>query len=767
MGDSMRDNTRATAALVSPIVTFASTLLLYGTAIAAPPLTRSNVDSAKTGSADTLDEIVVTAQRRHQSEFDVPLSVSAISGRSLQTAAVTSIKDIVRMVPNANVTENPQGFDTYISIRGITQGDVNAEANFGAYRNGVFTGGHLVNLGPQIDVERVEVLRGPQGGLYGRDAVGGTINVVYAMPKPGDATSGYASASYGNKQRTQVDGAITLPINDRIATRTTAWYIDQGQGDYYNITLHNYVDRSKDEGLRFSTAARITDPLSFLGTVEYQKNNDPGLRTYAPDGVKNGPFVTSPAETPATVQRDTDSRLASTQLFASGRLRYTLPGGSLSLQSAYRDYRIDLALDQDHTALPPTAGPLVLKQVGAWSDSIKQYLVDAYWQSDASGPLTSQAGVSYLHEDYAVSQIYTTSLDTSFLGGFGVPNIGVITGAAGIPNLGSAIRTHSFAGFVDLGYALTRSLTLTGIVRYTQDDESLSWSQGIIPGATSPSYALPIVLGLFGSQVPTFALAAHDTYRYTSPSVDLQYKLDPHVNLYALYSTGFRPGGYNTTVTSPSEIPYGQETAKNYEAGFKSRWLDGRAALNFSVFRMDQYDLAIQQTDLLSTLNFTYLANVGRARTDGYEIEAMIRPIRPLTASLSLGHLSSKYTQGMVNAGTPQQIDLTGRPLSGVRPWTINAQLAYDTPISNAVRFTGVVSARHESGGAIGNNSDYPLQTLTLLDLGATFTFTGHTEVTIYDHNATDKVIPLFVYATGDVGTNVGRRFGLQVTEKF
>ena len=756
----MRDNIRAIASLVSPVVTFASALSVSVAAVAAPP-------PATTHAADTLDEIVVTAQRRHQSEFDVPLSVSAISGRSLQAAAITSIKSIMRMVPNANVTENPEGYDTYVSIRGITQGDVNAEANFGAYRNGVFTGGHLVNLGPQIDVERVEVLRGPQGGLYGRDAVGGTINVIYAMPKPGDATSGYVSASYGNKQRTQVDGAITLPVNDKIATRTTAWYIDQRQGDYYNITLHNYVDRSKDEGLRFSAAAQITDPLSFLGTVEYQKNDDPGLRTYAPNGVKNGPFVTSPAETPTTVQRDTDSRLASTQLFASGRFRYALPDGSVSLQSAYRDYRIGLALDQDHTALPPTAGPLVLKQVGAWSDSIKQYLVDAYWQSDSSGPLTSQAGVSYLHEDYAVGQIYTTSLDTAFLGGFGVPNIGVITGAAGIPNLGSAITTHSVAGFVDLGYALTRSLTITGIVRYTQDEESLAWSQGIIQGATSPPYALPIVLALFSSQVPTFALAAHDTYRYTSPSVNLQYKFDRHLNLYALYSTGFRPGGYNTTVTSPTEIPYGQETAKNYEAGFKSRWLNGRAALNFSIFRMDQSNLAIQQTDLLSTLNFTYLANVGRARTDGYEVEAMFQPIHSLTASLSLGHLDSKYTRGMVNAGTPQQIDLTGRPLSGVRPWTINAQLAYDTPISSSVRFTGIVSARRESGGAIGNNSDYPLQSLTLLDLGATFTVAKRTEVTVYDHNATDKMIPLFVYATGDVGTNIGRRFGLQVTEKF
>lgn len=759
----MRVNFRTLAALVSPLVTVASVLSPSVTALAAPSPTRSRTAH----SSDSLDEIIVTAQRRRQSEFDVPLSVTAISGQTLNAGAFTSINGIVGMVPNANVTANPQSTSTYVSIRGITQGDVNAEANFGAYRNGVFTGGHLVNLGPQIDVSRVEVLRGPQGGLYGRDAVGGAINVIYRMPKPGDRLHGYLNASYGNKQRTQIDGAITVPINDKISTRTTAWYIDQGQGDFYNITLHNYVDKSKDEGLRFSTAAQITDPLSFLGTVEYQKNNDPGLRTYAPNGVKNGPYVTSPAETPTTIQRDTNSRLASTQLFASARLRYALSAGSVTLQSAYRDYRINLLLDQDHTALAPTAGPLVLQQVGAWADSIKQTLVDAYWQSNSTGPISTQAGISYFNERYSVGQDYTTSLDTAFLGSLGVPNIGVISGTAGIPNTGSAMSTHSFAGFADVRYSLTPSLSITGILRYTRDSESLGWSQGIIPGDTSPSYALPIVLALFNSQVPTFSLASHNTFSYTSPSLDLQYKYNRHLNLYALYSTGFRPGGYNTTVTTPADIPYGQETAKNYEAGFKSRWLQGKAALNFSIFRMDQYNLAIQQTDLSSTLNFTYLANVGSARTDGYELEAMIRPIRPLTASLSVGHLNSTYTRGTVNAGTPQQIDLTGRVLSGVRPWTINAQLHYDTALSNSIRFSGLVDARRETGGAIGNNSDYPLQSLTLLNLAASLTLHKNTQVTLYDHNATNKMIPLFVYATGDVGTNIGRRFGLQVTQKF
>jgi iron complex outermembrane receptor protein len=738
-------------------------------ALGLPGLARSEAgaSAADAGDAVSLDEVVVTARRRAEPEFDVPASVVAISGSSLSASALTSIQDIVSFVPNANVTDNPNGYDTYVSIRGVTQSDVNAEANFGAYRNGIFDGGHRVNLGPQVDVSQVEVLRGPQGGLYGRDAVGGAVNIVYAMPAPGDTFNGYTTADIGNDRRERVEAAATIPLGDSVATRATVWYMDQGKGDYYNIYLQNYIDRSKNEGGRFSVAAALSPVVTALGTVEFEKSEGPSLLTYAPNGVANGIGVVSPDETPMTVQRDTDSRIDVNQLYTSAKLTYTASVGTLILQGSFKNYRDELTIDQDHTALQPSAGPLTLKEVADWSESIRQDFVEALWESDSTLPLSWQAGVSYFHEDFDLAHLITTTLDTAYLGAFGVPDIGDITGTAGLPNAGSSITTHSISGFVDVSYRITQQLAVTGTVRYSQDKESLNYSQGIIAGDTVPAYAQPITAALFGPQVPTFSLASDNTYSYTSPSVNVGYKVNPNINLYVLYSTGYRPGGYNTTVTNPAEIPYGQETARNYEAGIKTRWLDGRAALNLSVFHMDQKDLTIAQTDLTSDFNFSYLANVGKARTNGAELEAMIRPDTHWTGSLGVGYLDPRYSQGTVNAGTPSAIDLTGRYLSGVRPLTMNAQIDFRTPISPAMELFASTSVRRETGGAIGDDSTYYMAPLTLLNLSAGLTVAKNTRVTIYDHNATNKMVPQFLFNTGDFGTNIGRRYGVQLTQHF
>ena len=150
----------------------------------------SNAAAATDGS--TLGTVQVTARRRVETQFDVPAPVTAISGADLQAAGITDIQGIIGMVPNANMTESPKGLDTYISIRGMRQADVGAEANFGMYRNGIFAGGHRVNLGSQVDIDRFEIMRGPQGGLYGRDAVGAP------PPGPPAGRKGELSAAAGD-----------------------------------------------------------------------------------------------------------------------------------------------------------------------------------------------------------------------------------------------------------------------------------------------------------------------------------------------------------------------------------------------------------------------------------------------------------------------------------------------------------------------------------------------------------------------------------------
>ena len=747
---------------LSPIAGAVCALCLLGNAKAQTAATNPS-DAAASAETVQLERVQVTARRRLETQFDVPAAVTAISGKELQAAGITSIQDIVSLVPNASMTVNPQGNDTYISIRGMRQADAGAEPNFGMYRNGIFAGGHRVNLGSQVDISRVEILRGPQGGLYGRDAVGGAVNIIYAMPTPGDQRNGYATLSLENMGRTRAEAAMTLPVNENVATRITAWTIDQKKGEYYNTTLKQEIDRNSDQGARGSMGAKLSANLGFLGTLEYQKTSGPSLRSYAPNGVANGPYVKSPAETERTVQQDTPSRNDTEQSYASGKLTYSIPSaGTLTLMASARDYTLNAIQDQDMTALQPSAGPLVLKQIVNRKEAIKQYYGEALWESDSSMPLAWRSGISYFKEDFGIGQSFATQLDTGFLGGFGIPNLGIIGGSAGIPNPGSSKGVNSVSAFGDVRYELSKALALTATLRYTQDKASLNWSQGI------DASSHPVAKMLFAGTVPTFVLNSKDTFSFTSPSAGLEYKISPDVNAYAIYSTGYRPGGYNTSVTNPAYIPYGQESAQNYEAGIKTRFLGGRAGVNLTVFSMTQKNLTVQQDDPVDTqFGFSYLANVGSARTNGFEIESMVRMSSALGASFSVGHLDAKYTQGVINAGTANAFDVTGRTLSGVRPWTVNAKLDFRTALTASSEFFGALGMRREIGGAIGDYSDTPLEAITKIDLNAGVNFSKKTQLTAFVQNATDKKVVLFRFTNGEAATNTGRRFGLQLSHQY
>lgn len=753
----MRPDSRTLSTCLTPIALAASAIGFTG-----PAHAQSTPPAAAPAASTDVQVIEVTARRRLETQFDVPASVTAISGGELKAAGITDIQGIIGLVPNANMTENPRGFDTYISIRGMRQADVGAAPNFGMYRNGIFAGGHRVNLGSQVDVARFEIVRGPQGGLYGREAVGGAANIVYAMPSVGDKSNGYVTAALESDNRTRLEGALTTPVSDNLAVRATAWTIDQKKGEYYNVVLKEEIDRNSDHGLRFSTATNLGSSVSLLGTVEYQKAKGPSLRTYAPNGVANGSGARSAPETPSTVAQDTPSRNDTEQLYASGKLSYAATAGTLTLMASLRDYKLKGIQDQDQTALDLSAGPLVLKQVLHRTEDIKQGYAELLWESDPAQALTWRAGASYFRETFEIAQAFATSLDTAQIGFLGIPNIGVISGSAGIPSAGSSTSVDSYSAFGDLRYEFSKKLAVTATLRYTRDKVKLDWSQGIDPSSH------PIAQILFAGSVPTFQLNAANTYSFTSPSVGVEYKLSPDANAYAQYSTGYRPGGYNTSVTNQDYIPYGQESARNYEAGVKLRFLDGRAGLNLTVFRMDQKDLTVQQDDPGdSQFGFTYLANVGKARTNGLELEAMARVSQAVGLSLSVGYLDAKYTEGRINAGTASEVDVSGRVLQGVRPWTINARSSLRLPVSAGMEFFGAVGVRREIGGALGDLSDEALQATTKIDLNAGLDFSKRTQLSAFVRNATDEKVIQFRFTNGAVGTNVGRRYGLQLTHQF
>jgi len=711
----------------------------------------------ETAVAEAEDDssIVVTARRRDETLFETATTLTAISGKTIGNAGITDIQSIIALTPNAVIQRDPEGYNTYINIRGMRQADVNAEPNFGLYRNGIYFGGQRSNLGSLVDIARVEILRGPQAGLYGRDAVGGSVNIIYATPT--DEAGGYVSARYGRYERLELQGAINIPVTSGFALRAAGWLFDQNKGEFYNSTLGVEIDRSRSEGGRLSARLAPTDDLEIIWTAEYEHQVGPSMRTYAPEGVLNsvvGAPIYSDPETPRTVARDTEGRADSRQYYLSQAIKYDSGIGEFSLLAAYRDYELSSLRDLDATALDPTAGPGVLQQTFARDEAVRNVYVEALWASpEDSGPLNWVVGVSYFNERFDFSKLLGTSIDLDYLG---IP-MGVATAFGGQPNAGSKIKTEAWSAFGELSLEVTPQFTLTGTLRYTHDTKSLTFSQGLID--TNPATD-PILAMLFASTLPTFRLDTQEKFGNWSPSLSAKYEIGQNANLYATFSTGFRAGGFNVTTTSPDLIPYGQEKATNYEAGIKTQWFGGKLTVNLAAFYMTQNDLVMAQDDPAGAIfGFTYLTNIGNAETWGQEFELFARPVPWLTAGFSVGHLDTQFT-----AGESYGTSVVGDPIPYTREWTINGLLDAAYPVNHDLRLVGTLNWRVETGGVLDRL--FPYEDLNKLDLTAGVEH-GGVRIVGYVTNLFDDRVTEFLYTNGQRSLSRGRTYGAQLSFAF
>ncbi|HEV2364304.1 MAG TPA: TonB-dependent receptor [Caulobacteraceae bacterium] len=787
-------------------------------------LLASQPAAAADASSTTVGELVVTATRRVEPLHDVPTTVTAISGDLLKNLGVADMKTIVEMVPNAVLPNDPENFETYINIRGIRQADINAEPNFGLYRNGIYSGGERANLGAQVDVDRVEILSGPQSGLYGRDAVGGVVNVIFATPTF-DGLHGYAIASYGNWERSELQGAVNVPITSNFAIRAAGWWFEQKQGQLYDISLNQYIDRYRDVGGRLSARWDATDKLSILWMAEAQDRHAPSLTAFAPNGITAQfgvnccGFPSTGPMTFNTIQEDTPNVEHWAQTYLSQDITYDThsPWGVFEVQAAYRNYHLYLQEDQDHTAFGPETFPMDIMQVQYRNERMHNFYVDVLWKSPADQRLSWILGADYFNEAFKFDRIFAgsvdfTKLNTPFAGpgftygnllcsflmapydggceaykgspgepGAGAgsfpylfPAIGIQSGgnAFGLP--GSEIDTEGVSGFATVTYNVTPQLKIRGDIRYDWLRKHLNYSQGPVPPpafgatATSAAYLDPLFAQIF----PPFSLVDNKTFTNVAPSVNVQYTFNPNVNVYALFATGFRAGGYNVTTTSPAHISYNAEKAYSGEIGTKTLWLDGRLSLNADVFYMRQTGLIEPQPDTSapSFLGLYFLSNVGTVRTWGAELQGGYHPVNWLNFGLSVGWLDDKFVSGMTSGPSGGLVPLAGAQVEFTRHWTIDLSGGLDRPLTDRVRLVGDFNLRLEYGGVMdaarGGPPTLAWPDFNDLDADAGFAY-GNTRLLGYVTNAFDRRIPQFLYSDGIENFNTGRTFGVRIETKF
>jgi len=622
----------------------------------APRTTQTPAQPAEAQSYSALDDIVVTARRREENAQSVPISISAFSGEQLQAQSAVKVTDIARLTPNLVVTpaggSGPGG--VVIGIRGQVQTDTVAtlDPSVGIYVDGVYWARANGANADLIDIQRVEVLKGPQGTLFGRNTTGGALSITTGNPDPTDF-SGMVQARIGNFGQQDEALVVNVPlITDKLAFRLAANKLDN-DGFNYNLTTGNRIGNQDTYTVRAKLLFQPTDALTIVGSYEHF---DVGQSARASRLIYAAPFPATPEIIAAL------STGGCLQAFVPACPAPFVPGSQTFGQYANPSdfYSTYSAIDAQESVKTNTASitaslelPFAsLKYIGAYRDIDSDSGVYDYDGTPfvILQPRNSAKGHSWSHEVQLNGQTWGDRVDYT-LGGY-LFNESGSDGSTTLalpllnPNnpaitLGQA-ETKSFAIFGQATARLTDALSFTGGLRYSEDEKTLDLT-ATAAGACALSAGTPLV------RLPNNACVVSQERTDTAVSylASAEYKLSPDILMYAKTSRGYRAGGFNLRGTTPSTYgPFQPEFVTDYELGLKSEFFDRRVRFNLAAFHSDYTDI---QRGVLVPNGVggvaTSTINAGKATIDGLEAELTARPIEGLLLSGTLGITDAKYDE--------------------------------------------------------------------------------------------------------------------------
>jgi len=624
---------------------FLGATLLSSMTLAAVPAFAADAapQSSGQGSGDAtanvgVGEIVVTAQKRSENIQKVPIAISAVSGEFLNSRAITAIDGLGSIAPNMQITRAPSNKTiTQISIRGSVTINpaVTWEPAVGLYLNGVYIAKAQGSVFDVADLERIEVLRGPQGTLYGRNALAGAVNLVPRAPSGKFALT--AEATYGNydywKGRMVLDlpewNGFSLKLSGQIAKRDGFTRISGVPG----VSRINDLDsKSGMVQLRYQPAGSgfIADYMFDYSNHDqrpdfaqlYSVYTDGGpLAIFDPkspsySGIPLAPYASTTRQKSAVLDGNPQFERSETYGHA---LILSVPLGSATIKSttSYRWMHWSDSLDLDGS---PLAVAFTARDTRFHSFS---------QELQATGKAVNDK-LNYVAGLFYYSEYAGTQNPQSFF--FGSANY--------LSAFGS--HTKAFAAYTQVDYAFTDQLKLTLGARYTHEKKDIS--------------RLLVANGFTVADIP-FGAVPDAKYNSFTPAATLSFQANPDVNIYARYARGFKSGGFNGETntfgapgspvdcpTQPAELcnPYKPETVDSYELGVKTRLLGGKMILNLSAF-WDEHkniQLSVFKADGAAA---SQVLNAARARVRGLEAEFTVRPIDAITFHGSAAYLDPHY----------------------------------------------------------------------------------------------------------------------------
>ena len=616
---------------------------------AAGPLVAQTAPSTpvKVGDAPaSLDVVVVTVERREASVQSTPIAVTALTSKVLERANVQTVERLVQLTPSMHY--NDVVGDAFLSIRGVggepnttVGGDPSVSFNV----DGVYIGRPTSVSSLLFDVDRIEVLRGPQGTLYGRNSTGGAIHVITKAPDFAEF-GGTADVMFGNYDAQRARVAVNLPlITDHLALRVSG-VTDSHDGYEKNLF---YPDGSadlgdlKDTAFRGELGVRFTDQvdLTLRADTTTRGGHGPGLQVQGPYG---NPALTAPPPFGYGAPPNPDIPLVTSQLRSdlnvkdrgvSGELQWHGLGETgLTVVAAHRDLDYDYVQNLGLTAAKLT-NSLALQHS-------TQNSVETRLASESSGRLIWLVGAYYFDETGF------TNVPTSIF----APSGSVLLST----DPGLDIKSRSKALFGQATYALSDRLKLTGGLRYTWDEKE------------AVQYAR--IAGL-----PNIVTPSSSSWASPTGKVTLDYTLNSDALLYGTISRGYKAGGYS--LQGPAFNP---ETIRAYETGLKTRLFDRRLQLNFSGFYYNQKNLQVTQTAIVDGVPALLTENAASATTRGVEVEFQATPVRGLQLRGSVAYLDARYNRytslDPVNPAAGLQ-NLDGRPEVFAPDWTASFDASY------------------------------------------------------------------------------------------
>lgn len=625
-----------------------------------------SVAAAQEAVADDAEEITVTARKREESLQDVPVAVSAFSGATLERQGIESSEELMGRLPSLSFSQNqtfgPTKSETYIVMRGVGA-TAALEPSVAVFVDGVYQPKMSFDIG-FLDLERMEVLRGPQGALFGRNTQGGALNLV--TRKPDDVFRAKVQGEAGSYATFKLKGAVSGPLVQDKLFFGLSGAVERTDGYFDNVTLNKDQDKGGQASGRATLRALPSETLELIATGSVSHGWGGQLGAGVPEG--SGNYDVFDSET-----RDLKDDVYSGSLTANWDL------GPVTLTSITGAVKSETEVFWDWDGGATARGNFQLQKIGQSIVSEELRL--------ASNP--GDHPIDWLTGLYLFRSTYDQDRDFGLVDG---------TGAAAPAIFNPANVVDEQARFVNRGFAVfgqatwrpVERLDLTVGARYSREKvKSRQWGSVILPALGS-------------SEI--FDVTADATFSRFSPMASIAFHWNDDVMTYATIAEGFKAGGFQKYPASRAAagIPFDNELSLNYEIGLKGSFFDRMLTFNAAAFIIKLKDQQLGTVREINGVPVESIDNVGRSTNKGFEIETVLRPAEGFTLSGSVSHVDARFDR-YVNLVTGR--DRAGERIPYVPKWSGSGQAEYRHAVGDGLEAVWGLEYRYVGRFTAGNGA--------------------------------------------------------------